>query len=311
MTNALACGECGAGLPPPNAHGASFCVYCGTEHRERSSEVLAAAAQLRDSSPDMSGVIPSLALINEAHANGAPASAANVEEAARIPMTEAAVLDLVRRHFEGFESVFVCPHIPPKKEMAARRAHIDQLPARERVIALYDASWLGTGDEGFLITSKRVCWKNSGERGKTLLWQEVDPDALYLDLGCLWIGDHRIIVTDDAALDASANAFHILALSASARPPSVIASGPIPRDTHPDPVEAASGGGGGRSMTVGRSATPPPPHTTSYHAYATHAEQHEPDYSCWHCLTPLWKNTPQCAYCGAFPKPRKGWLRTG
>jgi hypothetical protein len=308
MTNALACGECGAGLPPPNAYGASFCVYCGTEHRERSSEVLAAAAALRDSSPDSSGVIPSLASF--------PQSALDLEDVARIQMTEAAVLHLARRHFESFESVFVCPHIPPKKEMAARRAHVDQLPPRERILALYDASWLGTGEEGFCITSKRLCWKNSGDKeGRMLLWGQVDPDRLYLDAGCLWIGDERIIVTDDAALDACANAFHVLALSATARP-APMASAPILRDTHPDPTEGLGTchGSQGRERSsgpMGRSATPPPPHTTSYHAYATHAEKQEPDYSCWHCMTPLWKNTPQCAYCGAFPKPRKGWLRTG
>lgn len=299
MTNALACGECGAGLPPPNAFGASFCVYCGTEHRERSSEVLAAAAALRDSSPDSSGVIPSLASV-------AMMDLADLEDVARIPMTEAAVLQLARRHFgDSFEIVFVCPHIPPKKEMAARRAHVDQLPPRERILALYDASWLGTGEDGFCITSKRICWKNSGDKeGRMLFWGQVDPDSLYLDTGCLWIGDERVVVTDEATLDACANAFHILALSAASRP-APIASAPILRDTHPDPVERSAGTG------MGRSATPPPPHTTSYHAYATHAEKQEPDYSCWHCLTPLWKDTPQCAYCGVFPKPRRGWLRTG
>src|SRR5262249_32747891 len=134
VENALACGKCGAGLPPPNIWGASVCVYCGTEYRDRTSEVLAAAVPRSTSSLAVADI---------------PAdrpSRHDGEEAARLPMTGEAVLHLLRQHLAGAESVFVCPHVPPKKEDAARRAHVVHLPARERILALYDASWFGRDD---------------------------------------------------------------------------------------------------------------------------------------------------------------------
>jgi hypothetical protein len=281
--NALACGECGAGLPPPDASGTSSCVYCGTEHRERSSEVFAAAIPVR---PQSSGMLVS----------DRP-SWHDGEDAASIPMTEDAVLHLVRQHFGDAQSVFVCPHVPPKKEQAARRAHVVHLPARERILALYDATWLGSGDEGFVVTAKRLCWKNARQGACSILWQDVDPDRLWVESGRVIIGDDAVLVSEDAVLDACANAFHVLALSGHlwGLPAAPKASGHVPRFT---PIP---------SKTL---ATPPPAHTTSYHHYASHAELSAPDRCCWHCRTPLHKTTPQCSYCGAFPK-KKGWLRAG
>lgn len=280
--NALACGECGAGLPPPDASGTSSCVYCGAEHRERSSEVLAAAIR-----PPQSGGTP---------VSDRP-SWHDGEDAASIPMTEDAVLPLVRQHFGDAHSVYVCPHVPPKKEQAARRAHAAHLPARERVLALYDATWLGGGDEGFVVTSKRLCWKNARQPACFILWHEVDPERLWVEPGRVIIGDSAILVSEEAVLDACANAFHVLALSGhlwghAAAPQ---ASG-IHQHVTPIPSKMQ--------------ATPPPAHTTSYHHYASQAELQGPDCRCWHCRTPLYESAPQCSYCGAFPK-KKGWLRTG
>lgn len=282
--NALACGECGAGLPPPDASGTSSCVYCGTEHRERSSEVLAAALPVRP--PPSSGM-----LISDRP------SWHDGEDAASIPMTEDAVLHLVRQHFGDANAVYVCPHVPPKKEQTARRAHAAHLPPRERILALYDSTWLGSGDEGFVITAKRLCWKNAGQPATSVLWQDVDPERLWVESGRVVIGDEAVLVAEDTVLDACANAFHVLALSGYlwGLPATPQASGHVQRFT---PIP---------SKTM---ATPPPAHTTSYHHYASHAELTAPDCCCWHCRTPLYQTTPQCSYCGAFPK-KKGWLRAG
>jgi hypothetical protein len=58
-------------------------------------------------------------------------------------------------------------------------------------------------------------------------------------------------------------------------------------------------------------ATPPPPHGVSLDSYVVHAaSQRGPSFACWHCHTPLYWNTPQCARCNALPSPQ-GWLRTG
>jgi hypothetical protein len=262
-------------------------VYCGTEHRDRTSEILAAATRHPSYVP---------AQIEKDRPSGHIG-----EEAARIPMTEEAVLQLVRRHFSEMESVFVCPHVPPKKEQVARRAHAFDLPARERILALYDPTLLGTGEEGFVVTARRLCWRTQGQAARSIKWREFDPDSLYVDDGRLFFGEDviGIAIAEDGLLDACADAFHVLALSGL--PPHPIASTPVrSRGALSDTREIEA---------MPMLATAPPAHTTSYHAYASHAETQAPDRSCWHCQTPLYEKTPQCAYCGAFPK-KKGWLRT-
>jgi hypothetical protein len=271
------------GLPPPNAAGRSSCVYCGAEHKsDRSSEVLA------------------IALAQSSRESGTCA----VEDAARIPMTDEAVLTLLREHFANSADsgrVLVCPHILPKKEEAARRAHAIHLPDRERILALYDshAAWFDGGDEGFLVTSRRLCWKNAGESAYAIEWRDLDPEQLETYPGGLAIGNDSIRIADEDVVDACANAFHVLALSGMPRMPHPAHSGRAPRQESVPPARRSA-------MT-----TPPPPHNTSFAHYASHVESQAPDHACWHCRTPLYASTPQCAYCGALPKKRKGWLRAG
>jgi hypothetical protein len=262
-------------------------MYCGTAHRSaRASEMIAAAMAAQTRGSDR----PSW------HEFG--------EDAARIPMTEDAVLDLLRLHFSDCEAVSVCPHVPPKKEHAARCAHVVHLPPRERVLALY-GTLLGDGHDGFVVTAKRICWKNLGEPACSIKWTELDAESLDLDGHRLFIGDDTLAIVEEEILEACAKAFHVLAVSAVRPQPT--ASGPVlARDTQPAPFPRVS-----RPVPTGTTeATPPPPHTTSYFAYASHAQAQAPDCSCWHCHTPLYETTPQCAFCGAVPDAT-GWLRTG
>lgn len=277
--NALGCGNCGAGLPPPDASGRSCCVYCGTEHRERSSEV-------HVFSTPISLALPSSDVVFSAHPSWHEG-----EDAARIPMTEEAVLRLIRRHFGDAASVFVCPHVPPKQEQAARRAHAPHLPERERILALYEASWSSSGEEGFVVTARRLCWKNARGRARSVQWRDLDPERLFVDIGRIFIGDEAIEIGEDGIVDACGDAFHVLALSGF--PPRPIASSRAPA----------------RDTAWRSTASRPPPHA-SYHTYASAAEAQEPDCWCWHCHAPLLVSTPQCAQCGALPDRSTGWLRT-
>lgn len=272
----LICERCGGGLRPPDAAGYSSCEACGASHLDhRSSEVLATARSGRPSWHDC-------------------------EEAARIPLTEQAVLDLVRQHFVGIDSVFVHPHIPPKRELAVRRTHVTHLPPRERILALYEATLLDGGHEGFVVTAEQLCWKNPNEPASSIQWRDFDPDHLYLESHHLYIGDDSIRIEDKEVFDASANAFHVLALSGIR--PRPMASGPvqiIAPDAGPD-IES-------NAQTI---PSPPPPYTTSYVAYASQVQEQEPECTCWQCQTPLYETTPQCAYCGAMPTGT-GWRRNG
>src|SRR4051812_47693707 len=122
------------------------------------------------------------------------------EEAARIPMTDEAVLGLLRRHFAGAESTSLCPSITGQKELGARAVHARHLPTDERVLMLYDDTVFGSGDDGFVVTSRRICWKNAGDRAHMIEWQAVDPDRMYADRRRLVLGAHAIEITGDEAI---------------------------------------------------------------------------------------------------------------
>jgi len=260
-------------------------------------------------------------------------------DAAGIPMTDEAVLALLRRHFTGAPSMYLCPNVPGKKEIVARAVHARHLPSDERVLALFDDTVFGSGDEGFLVTSRRLCWKNPGttSRPQMIEWRRLDPDALYADRRKLVLGIGALELSgDEIALEAFEAFFHVLAFSArapassaarsgvilaseaAARAPSTRPRGPRVSDRPtlrpsrpPAPLE---------SEVVPRSdrkpppasvkETAPPPHAITYASYVTHASsQRGPRFECWHCHTPLHWNTPQCAHCDALPSPQ-GWLRS-
>ncbi|MBX3197575.1 MAG: hypothetical protein KF894_05480 [Labilithrix sp.] len=298
VVNSLACGQCGAGLAQPDASVGTSCVDCGAEHQgDRSSGVRATTRVER-------------------------ASWRDCEDAARIRLTDEGVHDFVRQHFADVGSVLVCPYIPPADEQAARLAHVDHLAAHERVLALYETGSFG-GHEGFVLTARRVCWRNPGEPARAIEWRDLEPERLYVDAQRLVLGDEVIVLPDPDVLDACADAFHVLALSGLPRPPVVARPEPEPPARTPsapqepaavelssDHLELTTDDDDVQCVAARRDTTPPPPHTTSYFAYASHAQSQAPDCSCWRCYTPLYETTPECAFCGATPT-RAGWLRTG
>lgn len=270
-------------------------------------------------------------------------------EAARIAMTDEAVLGLLRQHFTGLASMYLCPSIPGKKEIAARSVHARHLRSEERVLALFDDTVFGSGDEGFVVTSQRVCWKNVGGRAHMLEWHQVDPDRMYADRRKLVLGSNAIEVSaEESVIEACEEAFHVLAFSARAPAPAtrsgiVLTSAldehldaleaeaqaqaqaeaeayesfgtrasdrPTFRPSHPAPAESEIVPRSDPKPAIAN-ATPPPPHAATYASYVVHASsQKSPKFACWDCHSPLHWNTPQCARCSAYPMPQ-GWLRTG
>ena len=166
-------------------------------------------------------------------------------DAARIPMTDESVLALLRQHFLGVDSMYLCPRIPGKKELAARGVHARHLPSDERVLALFDDTVFGSGDEGFVVTSQRVCWKNISGRAQMIEWQHVDPDRMFADRLKLVLGPGAIELSDDESIiEACEQAFHVLAFSARVTSPvaksGVVLAGMLsPDDTGLQPIVKA------------------------------------------------------------------------
>jgi hypothetical protein len=141
-------------------------------------------------------------------------------DATRIPMTDEAVLAVLREHFHGIDAMYLCPSIPGKRELAARAVHARHLPSDERVLALFDDTVFGSGDDGFLVTSQRLCWKNVADRAHMIEWQHVDPDRMYADRRKLNLGSRAMEISGDESITrACEEAFHVLAFSARVRAP--------------------------------------------------------------------------------------------
>jgi hypothetical protein len=265
--SAFPCSKCGADLPEPDRYGNSWCDCCGagnTSRERKSAGELLSAVEL-------------------------------VATATRIPLTDDAVLELLRSRVSGH--LYLQPHVPSTRERGARRMHYAHLPEMERILALYDASGLGDGEEGFVVTSRRLCWKNHGGTARMIEWFDVDADNVYGEGGLLFVGGDVIAVGGEI-LESCVDLFYVLANSA--RPPSAApsSSGVVPAmETVPPRVHVQT--------------TAPPPAGISYSAYVEHASsQPPPSWCCWKCKTPLYRSTPQCGQCGAVPAPF-GWLRTG
>ena len=205
-----------------------------------------------------------------------------------INMDEDSILAMLRQHFSLSDSaLYLSPAIPLKLERGARNVHGASLSAGERILALYDDTVLGTGEDGFLLTSRRLCFKNINGKPFAIEWSELDPESMVADGRKLTIGNASIQISGEAETIALAEAaFYVLAVSARPIP------APEPSDTAP--------------------TTPPPPHPVSYTAFAVHASSPvPPKYSCWMCSTSVlaW-DTPKCTCCGAAPT-EDGWARTG
>jgi hypothetical protein len=136
-------------------------------------------------------------------------------DAARIPMTEAAILGLLRQHFGADDSLYLAPTIPMRREAGARRAHADHLPAGERILALYDDTVFGSGEDGFVVTAQRLCWRNIKGQARSIEWRFLDPESVIPE-GCkLSVADSMIEISGERdVIGAAADVFYMLAISA-------------------------------------------------------------------------------------------------
>lgn len=83
------------------------------------------------------------------------------------------VLSLAREHLDGMAGVFVGPDIPERKLARARAAHAGHVEAREPIVVLFDATLLGSGEDGFLATPERFAWKNLMEHPRAVRWGDL------------------------------------------------------------------------------------------------------------------------------------------
>jgi hypothetical protein len=82
---------------------------------------------------------------------------------------------LARRHVGEIEQMYYHPAIPSPKLLLAREVHAGHLGAEEMVAVLYDDTVFGSARDGFLITPRRLCWKNLLSTPESAEWEEIAP----------------------------------------------------------------------------------------------------------------------------------------
>ncbi len=101
----------------------------------------------------------------------------NHADAAEIPRLTA----LGRRLVGELEDVYYHPAIPPRMLENALAIHAGHLEAGEPVAILYDDTVFGGAKEGFLITPRRLCWKNTASDPEAIEWQHIPPETLEVE----------------------------------------------------------------------------------------------------------------------------------
>jgi len=145
-----------------------------------------------------------------------------VQPAKPLALTDAHALSHLRPLIGDLEGVYCDPSIPIKKLNNAKRTHAAHLPFDETVLVYYDGASLGVSGSTFLLTTRRVCWRDRVGIARSLEWSAVDADEMVRADGReLVIGDARLTIhyrREDQAMPRWVQAVQLLARSASRVP---------------------------------------------------------------------------------------------
>jgi hypothetical protein len=113
------------------------------------------------------------------------------------------VVVLARRYIGMGSRVFYAPSIPREIEANARFAHDLHLPDDEAILVVHDGTVFGSAEEGFVVTRRRLCWKNPWESPRQIAWRDVDPQTITRDVGKVMIAGRDIALSGELVLGVS------------------------------------------------------------------------------------------------------------
>jgi DNA-directed RNA polymerase subunit RPC12/RpoP len=207
----LKCSNCGAKVKIGVGVKSVACSACGRPVRRddaKSSTVKSvaapsAAAKAIAAKPVAAGV-PGTAKVSVAAKaiatrRGEDDEEVDDEENEEFEWNEECLSELAQERLGEFESLYYDPKIPRDRLKTARNTHNDHLEDNERILVLYDDSEVGGTDDGFIITTDRFAWKNSGSEVMSFLWEEIDPEEIeYTEDGLTVMGEEVHIAHDSA-----------------------------------------------------------------------------------------------------------------
>jgi len=85
------------------------------------------------------------------------------------------------------------PQIPLHLEQAARR--VLAIPPEETLCVLYDDTLFATGENGFVLTPHRICWKAMGEASVSLLRTSLRTRDVYAKANRVFVGAGELPLT--------------------------------------------------------------------------------------------------------------------
>jgi hypothetical protein len=171
----------------------------------------------------------------------------------QIWLTDEGVWAHLRQTLTGVDSTFLHPSIPAKKMTNVRKVHAAHLPPEEHVLGVYDGTAFGSANDGWVVTSKRLCWRNQLQPSCFLEWKDIDEHAVWVDESRLVVGSAELdtlFASDADGLWAWSEVIRTLARSA--RPPEAVAApGPSAPDAGwGDSSVAVAGSGGWGGMNA-------------------------------------------------------------
>ena len=92
-----------------------------------------------------------------------------------------AFLSVFRKNFMGAKNLYLHPDIPLRKANNVRSKYSAFLQGWEELLAVYDGTMFGTGDDGFVLTNRGIGWSASCGSPNYGLYQELKPDEIRKD----------------------------------------------------------------------------------------------------------------------------------
>ena len=108
-------------------------------------------------------------------------------------MTPDEIRSLISSRLHSEAHFFVTPDVPPEKVLTrVRQIHDIWLADDEPILALYDDTLLGSGADGFALTTQRLVWRNFLEHPRQIRWVDLDPAAVKREDDDLIVAESRL-----------------------------------------------------------------------------------------------------------------------
>jgi hypothetical protein len=103
------------------------------------------------------------------------------------------IASAARRHLGERGWIHYRPSIPPTMLDAVRTVHARHLAPDDEALVLYDDTVFGSGNDGFILTERGLCWRGFLGPADAMPWSEVAPEHIALDGDLLFLEPERKI----------------------------------------------------------------------------------------------------------------------